>query len=178
MSDKLYKEFLEGDQRAFEELVRMYRESIIRFLRRFLPGEDEAEDVAADVFVVVLEKKRYRGEGCFSSWLYAIARNKAIDHIRRCRRLVPLEEAEQLPHPTGSAEDAVIATERREEMRAALKVLKADYRMALLLTTEEGLSYEEAAAALKKTPTQIRNLCYRARLQLRNTVKEAEQSEK
>ena len=178
MSDKLYKAFLDGDQCAFEELVREYREPVTCFLRRFLRDDDAVEDVAADVFVVVLEKKRYRGEGNFRSWLYTIARNKAVDHIRRCKRLVPLEEAEQLPHPKGSAEDMVIAREQRETMRETLKDLKDDYRMALLLTAEEGLSYEDAAAAMKKSPTQIRNLCYRARLQLRNSVKEAEHCEK
>ncbi len=178
MSDKLYNEFLDGDLQAFEKLVKEYREPVTRFVRHFLTDIDAVDDIVADVFVVVLEKKRYRGYGSFRSWLFAIARNKAIDYIRKRKRLLPLEEAEQVHHPKGSAEEQVLEREQWETIRTALKWLKDDYRMALLLTAEEGLSYEDAAAVMKKSPTQIRNLCYRARLQLRNSIKEAERCEK
>ncbi len=172
MATDLYAAFLQGDTDAFEQLVYTYRRSLIAFLQRFVSDYDIAEDLAADVFVVILERKGYQPKGSFRSWLFAIARHKAIDYIRKNRNFLTLENADDLPNGQGEPEKLLLARERQEAVRKALASLKDDRRMALLLTTQEGLSYEEAAAAMHKTPTQIRNLCHRAREQLRNSTKE------
>ena len=172
MATDLYAAFLQGDTDAFEQLVYTYRHSLIAFLQRFVSDYDMAEDLAADVFVVILERKGYQPKGSFRSWLFAIARHKAIDYIRKKRSFLTLENADDLPDGQGEPEKLLLAHERREAVRKALASLKDDRRMALLLTTQEGLSYEEAAVAMHKTPTQIRNLCHRAREQLRNSTKE------
>lgn len=167
-----YSAFLNGDAHAFEELVCLYRHPLTAFLQRFVSDYDTAEDLAADVFVVILEHKGYRPKGSFRAWLFAIARHKAIDYIRKHRHLLPLESAEHLPDRQTDPESLVLARERRTAARKALEQLKNDRRMALLLTSQEGLSYEEAAAVMHKTPSQIRNLCHRARQQLRSSAKE------
>ena len=174
MSETLYQAFLDGDKDAFTELVHRYREPLTHFILRFVGNYDTAEDLAADVFVEVLEKRNYRFASAFRSWLFSIARHKAIDHIRKHRREYPLEEAEHLCDPTPGPEDALLKAERREAANAALRELKDDRRMALFLTAVEGMSYEEAAAVLHKTPRQIKNLCYRARQQLRQEVEQYE----
>lgn len=172
MTTDLYHAFLKGDEQAFEELVRTYRHPLTAFLQRFVLDYDTAEDLAADVFVVILERKGYRPGGSFRAWLFAVARNKAIDYIRKHRHLLPLETVENLPDREADPEETVLTREQHNAARAALRRLKDDRRMALLLTSQEGLSYEEAAAVMRKTPTQIRNLCYRARQQLRRSTKE------
>ena len=172
MTTDLYNAFLNGDEQAFEELVRTYRHPLTAFLQRFVSDYDTAEDLAADVFVIVLERKGYRPSGSFRAWLFAVARNKAIDYIHKHRHLLPLETAENILDRGADPEDALLTREQRNTARAALSRLKDDQRMALLLTSKEGLSYEEAAAVMRKTPTQIRNLCYRARQQLRSCSKE------
>ncbi len=172
MATDLYAAFLDGDLRAFEELVYTYRHSLTAFLQRFVSDYDTAEDLAADVFVVILERKGYQPKGSFRSWLFAVARHKAIDYIRKNRNLLTLEKAENLSDGQGEPEKLLLARERQTAVCNALSSLKDDRRMALLLTAREGFSYEEAAAAMHKTPTQIRNLCHRAREQLRNSTKE------
>lgn len=172
MTTDLYAAFLQGDSRAFEELVYTYRHQLTAFLQRFVLDYHTAEDLAADVFVVVLERKGYQPKGSFRAWLFAVARHKAIDYIRKNRNLTTLDAAENLLDGQGEPEKLLLKRERQIAAREALARLKDDRRMALLLTTQEGLSYEEAAAVMHKTPTQIRNLCHRAREQLRNSAKE------
>ncbi len=172
MATDLYTAFLQGDAHAFEQLVCTYRHSLTAFLQRFVSDYDTAEDLAADVFVVILERKGYQPKGSFRSWLFAVARHKAIDYIRKNRNLLTLENAENLPTKQGEPETVLLERERNRAIQKALSDLKDDRRMALLLTAQEGLSYEEAAAAMHKTPIQIRNLCHRAREQLRNSTKE------
>lgn len=170
MSEELYQAFLNGEEDAFARLVQQYREPLTHFIRRFVTDYDTAEDLVADVFVEVLEKRNYRFASAFRSWLFAIARNKAVDYIRKHRREYPLEEAEALHDRAPGPEEALLALERREAAKAALRELKDDRRMALLLTSVENMTYEEAAAVLRKTPRQVKNLCYRARQQLRQEV--------
>lgn len=172
MTTDLYTAFLNGDEQAFEELVRTYRHPLTTFLQRFVSDYDTAEDLAADVFVVVLERKGYRPTGSFRAWLFAIARHKAIDYIRKHRKLLPLDNTQEVSDGQQEPEKLLLARERQAVARAVLSRLKDDRRMALLLTSLEGLSYEEAAAVMHKTPTQIRNLCYRGRQQLRSSAKE------
>ncbi len=172
-AEELFFDFLQGDQHAFEELVYRFREPLTAFLYRILLNRETAQDVAQDVFVEVLEKKGFRPKGAFRSWLFAIARHKAIDYIRKNRRTMLFDDVEHLDHTVGP-EEQILAVERRERAGAALRQLKDDRRMALLLTAAEGLSYEEAAEVLHKTPDQIRNLCYRGRQQLRQMMKEVD----
>lgn len=174
MSEELYVAFLNGDKEAFAELVHRYREPLTAFIRRFVLDYDTAEDLAADVFVEVLEKRNYRFASAFRSWLFSIARHKAIDHIRKHRREYPLEDAEPFAGRTPGPEEALLSAERREAAAAAIRELKDDRRMALLLTAAEGMTYEEAAAVLHKTPRQIKNLCYRARQFIRQEVEQYE----
>lgn len=170
--EELYRRYLDGDQPAFEELVVLFRRPVTGFIWRFLADEHSAEDVAQDVFVTVLEKPHYRFSGSFRAWLFGIARHKAIDYIRRHRRTLPLSELTDRPDGAPGPEETVLASERRRQVNDLLLQLKDDRRLALLLTAGEGLSYEETAAVLHKTPDQIRNLCHRGRQQLRQAMKE------
>lgn len=170
--EEVYRAFLDGDEAAFEELIRQFRQPVTAFIRRFVPDPDAAQDVAQDVFVEVLEKRNFRFASGLRSWLFAIARHKAIDYIRKHKRVMPLEDLPAAADHRPGPEEEVIARERRERAKRALEQLKDDRRLALVLTAAEGLSYEEAAAVLHKTPDQIKNLCYRGRQQLRQAMKE------
>lgn len=169
--EELYRQFAEGNDRAFEELVILYRTPITEFVRRFVCGEVAAEDVAQDVFAELLEKRGFRYKSSLRSYLFAVARHKAIDHIRRHRREMVSDDT-PCSVTAETPETALLQREKRELVKQALAQLKDDRRLALLLTTAEGLSYEEAARVLHTTPKHIKNLCYRARQQLHRVVQE------
>ena len=105
---------------------------------------------------------RFRFSCSLRSYLFAIARNKALHHLRKHRNIVPLEYEEQLVSPTVSPEERLIFKEQLEQVLG----LPEKYRMALLLTAVDGLSYAEAATVLGVNEKQIKNLCYRARQRL------------
>ena len=161
--EELYRAFQKGDREAFAEIVATYRESVTHFLYRYVSNLDDAEDLAEDTFVAVLEHPhRFRFSCSLRSYLFAIARNKALHHLRKHRNVVPLEYEEQLASPTVSPEERLIFKEQLEQVLG----LPEKYRMALLLTAVDGLSYAEAATVLGVNEKQIKNLCYRARQRL------------
>ena len=170
-SEEVYRRFTQGDDRAFEELVIEYRTPITVFVRRFVNSESVAEDVAQDVFVELLEKRGFRYKSSLRSYLFAIARHKAIDYLRRHHREMVSDETVEFV-TAETPETALLAWEKRELLKETLAQLKDDRRLALLLTAAEGLSYDEAAEALHTTPKRIKNLCYRARQQLHRAVQE------
>lgn len=86
---ELYKEFLLGNNKSFEEIVKRHKNSIIYFIQRYTKSIDIAEDIAQDVFLYVLiHKKNYRFEYSLKTYLYTIAKSKALNYIKREKRIV------------------------------------------------------------------------------------------
>lgn len=80
---RLYNLFLSGDGGALEELVRLYSDDLVRFACLFVGNAAEAEDVMADTFAaLIVKRKKFREEATFKTYLYKIARNKAMDVLR------------------------------------------------------------------------------------------------
>ncbi len=148
-----------GDATAFDEIVRRYKDRIYSLLYRFLGNHEDALDVAQEVFV-----RAYQGIGGFAghakvyTWLYAIAanlaRNRLRDQGRKGRnRGASLEALQQdAPGAIGAApESSPRAVAERRELEAALaaclEALPEVYRLAFVLRTFEGLSYEEIAVS-------------------------------
>lgn len=90
---ELYKEFLLGNNKSFEEIVIRHKDSIIYFIQRYTKSVDIAEDLTQDVFVYILmHKKNYRFEYSLKTYLYTIAKSKALNYIKREKRIVALDE--------------------------------------------------------------------------------------
>ena len=76
-----YRRFLSGDESGFDEILKLYHDSLIFFIHRFVNNYETAEDLAADTFMELLvHKNRYRFKSSFKTYLFSIARHKAIDH--------------------------------------------------------------------------------------------------
>ena len=83
-----YRRFIDGDRDAFGEVIDLYRESLIFFIHRYVNDMDTAEDLAEDVFVeLIVHPERFGEKSSLKTYVFAIARNKAIDWIRRHSRL-------------------------------------------------------------------------------------------
>lgn len=168
---ELYKEFLLGNNKSFEEIVIRHKDSIIYFIQRYTKSVDIAEDLAQDVFVYILmHKKNYRFEYSLKTYLYTIAKSKALNYIKREKRIVALDENQY--EDLEELEEKVFKNERAKNLKNAIQKLKLEYQNAIYLADIEELSYKEIGHILNKTSSSVKDLIYRARKALEKIILE------
>ena len=171
-----------GDEAAYRELVRRYERPVFALLYRMVRDRELAEDLAQETFVKALNAiDSYRPEFKFSSWIFKIANNAAIDHLRR-RELDTLSldgsphaetpeamqaTALQIGARQESPLDAVEAKELGGAIEAAIGRLRPEYRSCILLRHVEGRAYEEIAEILDLPLGTVKTYIHRARNELR-----------
>lgn len=159
-----------GDHAAWGMLVDRHLASVLRYAGYVLRDDTQAEDVAQDTFIRLAKKASDWKEDSPSlrSWLYRVARNLCIDHIRT-RRTTSIDTAEDIADTRdGSAMERDIDMER--SVTAALNVLPERQRAAIVLVHFEGLSGTEASAALEISVEAVESLLARARRTLRRDL--------
>jgi RNA polymerase sigma-70 factor (ECF subfamily) len=161
-----------GDDAAFAELVRRHKESLYRLLRRYTGDPDDAYEAAHEAFIAAWSAlARYDPGRPFAAWLRTIAINKARDRGRRAlvRRVLfgtrALEDSGVMAvaDPAASADDDLIAAQRRRQLDQAIAALPPQLKEPLLLTAFEGLSQQEAGDLLGVSAKTIETRVYRAR---------------
>ncbi|MDR1733588.1 MAG: RNA polymerase sigma factor [Oscillospiraceae bacterium] len=171
--EQAYRDFCNGEQTAFDEIMDAFRQSLIYFLYGLVHDPDIAEDLAEDAFVELLvHRGRYRFQSSLKTFLFSVARHKAIDHIRREKRRNNVSFDEIIEQPASSEDIAaeLAASIEAEKLRAAMADLPNDYRTAIHLLYIENLSYEEIARVMNKNKKQVDNLVYRAKGALRDKL--------
>jgi RNA polymerase sigma-70 factor (ECF subfamily) len=169
---------------AFEELVERYQHRLVGVMHHLVGNADEAEDLAQEVFLRVYRaRKKYRPRAKFSTWLFTIANNLALNSLRSRQRkpVVPLNVRDSGPLGPRPAESLVHArTEQpaqslqQQELAAiiarALDGLNERQRMAVVLNKFEEMSYEEIAEVMNLTTKAVKSLLSRARSNLRDAL--------
>lgn len=165
-----YRRFLSGDEAAFDEVVKLYLDSLIFFINRYVGDYMAAEDLAVDTLLeLVIHPHRYDFKRSLKTYLFAIGKNKAFNYLKRHRRVEYTEKADDFSD-LASLEDSVLADERSRALSHALDKLPDDMRLCLHLIYFEELSYKDAAVVMKKSVKQIDNLLFRAKNQLRQML--------
>ncbi len=172
-SAEAYRQFLEGDDSALENIISTYAGGLILYLNTFIKDIHVAEELTEEVFVkLVLKRPRLLKEHAFKTWLYTIAGNAARDHLRRRKnRLISLEECAQLAD-WELLERSCIQREDKRLLHRAMGKLKREYQQILWLIYFEDFSHREAAAALGKTLHNTQVLASRARKALKDKMLE------
>jgi RNA polymerase sigma-70 factor, ECF subfamily len=174
-----------GREAAYRELIRRYERPIFALLFRMVRDRELAEDLAQETFIKALNAiESYRPEFKFSSWIFKIANNAAIDHLRR-RELDTLSldgsphaatpeamqaTALQIGARQESPLDAVEAKELGGAIEAAIGRLRPEYRSCILLRHVEGRAYEEIAEILDLPLGTVKTYIHRARNELRQSL--------
>ena len=143
---ELYQEFLNGNKRSFEELVIKNKDKLIYFLQNYLKNIDISEDIAQDVFVYILiHKTNYDFKYSFRTYLYTIGKSKAINYIKREKKIIYSDEVlnNMQLHDKEELEEKVFRTERARNLKDDMDKLKKEYKIAIYLADIEGLSYRE-----------------------------------
>ena len=171
-----------GDDSAFEELVRLYEKRIYHLSLRLCGSSDDAFEIAQEAFLSAWRGlKFFRGDSSFSTWLYRLASNAAIDFLRRKKRqsgtdTVSLDDEEtyiEPPDPRPSPQQRAERAELRRLLAAGLETLTPEHRQVLLLRELQGLSYEEIAEALELDLGTVKSRIARAREKLRKYLLES-----
>ena len=143
---ELYQEFLNGNKSSFEELVIKNKDKLIYFLQNYLKNIDISEDIAQDVFVYILiHKTNYDFKYSFRTYLYTIGKSKAINYIKREKKIIYSDEVlnNMQLHDKEELEEKVFRTERTRNIKDDMNKLKKEYKIAIYLADIEGLSYKE-----------------------------------
>lgn len=174
---------LEGSQEAYGEIVRRFERPVFSLVVRMVKDRSVAEELAQDVFL-----KAFRSLGTydpsrkFSSWLFKIAHNATIDHLRRKRlRTVPLEVPdddqpgpgallpdEATPNPHARAEGTHLGAALEE----AVGRLRPEYREVVLMRFQEGMAYQEISEAAELPLGTVKTYIFRARKELAEILTE------
>jgi RNA polymerase sigma-70 factor (ECF subfamily) len=167
---------ISGREESFEELVRRYQRPIVGYVFRMLGDYDSALDVTQEVFIKVYNSlHRYSSDYKFSTWLYRIAHNATIDHLRRNSANTQSIETEtadgayqlQIESRDPSPEKDRERKEWRVEIEAVVKRLPTAYRELILLRHSQDLSYDEIAEVTGLPLGTVKNRLFRAREMMR-----------
>jgi RNA polymerase sigma-70 factor (ECF subfamily) len=174
-----------GDESAFNYLAEKYHRPIHHFLYRMVRNQAIAEELAQEVFLrVYRSRESYRAEAKFTTWLYRIATNLAVNHARDTKheRAVQNVYLDAPDEQTGtrpdvacdepSAEQRLLREERMKAIRAQVMVLPERQRMAVVLHKYQGMDYREIGQVLKLSESAVKSLLFRAYQTLRETLKE------
>ena len=168
-----YRRFLDGDDSGLVEIIRDYKDGLILYLNSIIPNGILAEELCEDTFVrLAVKKPRFGGRSTFKTFLYAIGRRVAADHLRKNRgkETVSLEALAEGGFDLPAEENVAAAYLRDETHRAvhrALGRLTDSHREVLWLVYFEELSVKEAAGVMGKSTHAAESLIHRARLSMR-----------
>jgi RNA polymerase sigma-70 factor (ECF subfamily) len=174
-----------GDEASFNYLVQKYHRAMIHFLFRMVRNQAIAEELAQEVFLrVYRSRESYRAEAKFTTWLYRIATNLAVNHARDTRHErtaqtlyldAPDEESGTTPDVADdemSVEQRMMRDERMAAIRTHVMALPERQRMAVLMHKYQGMDYRQIGEVLKLSESATKSLLFRAYQTLREKLKE------
>ena len=179
-SEDLMAQVAEGDEYAFEILVRRHETPILNLIYRFIGDRTQANDLSQEVFMRVWKAaKTYKAEAKFTTWIYRITANLCLNELKSYgkRKLLfgerPIEEGQTLnaeSNVSPSAEDILLAEERSRQISDALQNLPENQRMALILKRYDNLSYGEIAKIMECSVSAVESLLVRAKRNLKEKL--------
>jgi len=167
--ERLVDEAKGGDAEAFAAIFDRFHEPVYRFIASRIHRPADAEDLTQLVFVKALEAlPRYQSRGVpFGGWLFRLARNTVIDHVRTHRETADLEQVLERVDQDRGPDEWAMTRQELESVRVALATLTDEQREAIALRYFAGLSAKEAATAMGKQEGTVRGLQFRGIAALR-----------
>ncbi|WP_307840532.1 sigma-70 family RNA polymerase sigma factor [Streptomyces sp. G44] len=156
----------EGDEEAFEELVRRHAPGLLRLATRLLGSRTEAEDAVQESFVSAWRKlPEFRRDARFSTWIHRIVTNRCLNVLRARRPAVDLEGVPEPQAPEHEASPARVAEGHAAvaDLSRAMAGLSPEQRVCWVLRELNGLSYESIAESVGISPEAVRGRVFRAR---------------
>jgi RNA polymerase sigma factor (sigma-70 family) len=171
----------DGDDQAFEQLFRRYHGRVTGYVTRMVGCREQAEEIAQEAFISALRRLRETDQAIvFKAWIYGIARNGAIDHLRARSRRAPevgYDHVEAFAEPAGALaspapETAVEHKQALSDLQGAFGGLSDTHHQILVMRELEGLSYDQLGQRLGMSRSQVESTLFRARRRLEEEYSE------
>ncbi len=174
-----------GDPSAFRSLVDAYQDRVYNTIYGFVHDTDDALDLTQDVFVEFYQSfSKFRGDSSINTWIYRIAVNKALNHLRRKKQTpfsflfrkpgtekstnILADPADSALNPSASLEN----TELKQQLQQAIDALPEKQRIAFILDKLEDMPYKEIASVMQTSLSAVESLIHRAKLNLQKNLLE------
>ena len=176
---RLYKEFLNGNDSSFNIIVLKYKDGLIKFIQSYVKDEDTAEDLSQDVFVYVLKNRvEYDFKYSLKTYLFRIAMCRAINYINKRKREISIEEIDleniEDVDENSKIENTLINKENIKQVEKAISKLKEEYRTVIYLKDFQDFSYKDICKIMNKSMPQVKVLLHRARAALKKNLEREE----
>lgn len=179
---ELIKKAIEGDESAYSKLLENYRAAIFNLLYKMVRNREETEDLVQEAFMKAFKAlPSFNEEYAFSTWLYKIAINNCIDHMRKKRlktysinKPVQSKDGElgrEFPDTSMSPDKHILSVEKSKIIETAIDELPENYKIAIVLRHSEEKSYEEIAQLLNIPLGTVKARIFRAREMLKKKLK-------
>ena len=168
-----YRRYLDGDDTGLTEIIRDYKDGLTLYINGYVNNIFTAEDLMEDTFFkLAIRKPRFSGKSSFKTWLYTIARNIALDYLRKNGKIekTPIEDVNNYIVEEVNVEKEYLIKEQKITLHRTMRKLKSEYFQVLYLVYFEGFTNEEIAKIMKKNKRQIENLIYRAKGTLKSEL--------
>ena len=180
----LIDKLIQGESEAYATLLTTYQDRVVNTCYRFVGHAQDAEDVAQEVFVEVLQSVgSFRGDAKLSTWIYRVAVTKSLDYVRKKTRKKRLGHLKQVlgfqgdeddrplePADDNAPTDSLEQQERAHILNQAIAALPENQRIALTLNQYEGLAYAEVAGVMGTSVSAVESLLHRAKKNLRKRL--------
>lgn len=170
---ELYKEFIDGNIEALNELIKMYRTELIYFLLKFISDYHTAEDISQETFVYLMQHKEiYDFKYSFKTYLFTIGKSRALNYIKASKKLVFIEDNTEETSISEIADVEEDFCDKCDSLKVkdVIKKLKKEYQVVVCLVDLNGLSYEEAAIVMNRSISQVKSLIHNARKRLKELL--------
>ena len=179
----------DNDHKAFAELMEKYQHMVVTTCRGFVTSYHEAEDLAQDVFVELYESlPGFRKESKLSTWIYRIAVNKSLNHLRKKKREASIFNLNIFHRGDGNdtsfqivstdnteADYSIVLSENKRLLKEAINKLPENQRVAIILSKYQDLSYKEIAEVMDVSISSVESLLFRAKTNLRKYLVDYQQ---
>lgn len=169
----------EGEERAFEELIKKYHMPIFNYIYNLVADKGTAEDLTQETFIKMvnsIEKYKNINAAKFSTWLFTIAKNTVTDQFRKTKSkaTVPLEENIEILTEKDSVEDQIARREALKEISQAIESLPDEEKSAIYLRYYMNLNYKEIAQILSSSQDRVKWKLHDGLQKIRKIVKKKE----
>lgn len=179
----LVKKAKEGDGKAYDELILLYKDAVHGVIYRMVRNKQDAEDLTQEAFIKAYNSiNSFNEEYAFSTWLFKIATNNCIDYFRKRKlktqsmdqtvRYKDDEIRQEYPDTERTADNELLASEKTRLIKKAIDNLPEKYKTAIILRHTDEKSYEEIAEILDLPLGTIKARIFRAREMLKKSLKE------